>query len=250
MNINKSIERFLSQKELNDSLFFPRTYMIDNPYVVNCVTATLYCKYFEIDNPHKIIVFFYGNGECVNDYQALFPNFFNHINCSLLLVEYRGYGMSSGIPTLPLIMQDVNYIINKINVPLDKIVLYGRSLGFYPLIEGIKKFPNVSGIILDSCNAYPEEFIARHFSSLSPEKKKEISDFFNIRTVLESFQGKALVLHSQKDALSPVEGAFLFKLYLEKKCKLVIYENGGHSSIIAQNTLAYFREIKNFLTCF
>ncbi|WP_242637562.1 serine aminopeptidase domain-containing protein [Desulfobacter hydrogenophilus] len=45
------------------------------------------------------ILFFHGNGEIVSDYDDLGP-IFNRMGINFLVVDYRGYGKSSGSPTV------------------------------------------------------------------------------------------------------------------------------------------------------
>ena len=45
------------------------------------------------------ILFFHGNGEIVADYDDLGP-FYNRMGINFLPVDYRGYGRSTGSPTV------------------------------------------------------------------------------------------------------------------------------------------------------
>ena len=252
------IEKILSNKSLNQSVFFPRVYDIsDLPHTfkIDCMDAILYCKYYEVENPSKTVILFYGNGECVEDYICMkFPHFFNYINCNLLLVEYRGYGISSGIPTVHSVMQDVHFIIKALdNVPLENIILFGRSIGFFSVIEGIKKFPQIGGIILNSCNACPEEVLIKYFNFDNIESKtmrRDISKYFDVERTLMNFKGKSLILQAQDDLLVPHTNAFLLDGYLNNKSEVKIFESGGHNGIISKNAIEYFKTIKSFLESF
>ena len=80
------------------------------------------------------ILFFHGNGEIVADYDELGP-VYNQLGINFLAVDYRGYGRSSGRPTVTAMMQDCHVILefvrewllqNNFDGPL---ILMGRSLG-------------------------------------------------------------------------------------------------------------------------
>ena len=249
------IEKILSNKSLNEAIFFPRVYDLcdmSHTFKIDCIDAILYCKYFEVKNSSHTVIVFYGNGECVENYLYIFPRFFNHINCNLLLVEYRGYGMSSGIPTIHSVMQDVHFIIRALsNVPFQQIILYGRSIGFFSVIEGIKKFPQIGGIILDSCNACPEEIVMKSIPFDNAEKsetmRKNISKYFDVERTLMYFKGKSLILQTRDDSIVPYTNAFILDGYLNNKSKVIIFESGGHNGIISKNAIEYFKSIKSFL---
>jgi alpha-beta hydrolase superfamily lysophospholipase len=51
------------------------------------------------------ILFFHGNGEIAGDYDELGP-VYNRMDMNFLVVDYRGYGRSSGRPTVTSMMRD------------------------------------------------------------------------------------------------------------------------------------------------
>ncbi len=55
------------------------------------------------------ILFFHGNGEIATDYQEIAPFYTNRM-INLTVVEYRGYGRSTGIPSVSSMMKDSHTI--------------------------------------------------------------------------------------------------------------------------------------------
>jgi len=79
------------------------------------------------------ILFFHGNGEIVADYDDLGP-LYNNMGINFLPVDYRGYGRSTGMPTVTAMMNDSNAIFNFVKKWLlehfytGPIIIMGRSL--------------------------------------------------------------------------------------------------------------------------
>jgi fermentation-respiration switch protein FrsA (DUF1100 family) len=86
------------------------------------------------------ILFFHGNGEIVADYDALGP-VYNQMGGNFLAVDYRGYGRSTGRPTVTAMMQDCHLVFEfvqnwlKQNHFTGPIILMGRSLGSASVLE-------------------------------------------------------------------------------------------------------------------
>jgi uncharacterized protein len=60
----------------------------------------------------------------------------------VLLAEYRGYGMSTGHPSLVDMLDDVTAIIQhvgRLNIPAQKVILFGRSIGSPHALHGVSR---------------------------------------------------------------------------------------------------------------
>jgi alpha-beta hydrolase superfamily lysophospholipase len=58
------------------------------------------------------ILFFHGNGEIVSDYDELGP-VYNQMGINFLAIDYRGYGRSTGQPTVSAMMKDCRPTLQK-----------------------------------------------------------------------------------------------------------------------------------------
>ena len=106
------------------------------------------------------ILFFHGNGEIVADYDELGPAY-NRIGINFLPVDYRGYGRSTGIPTITGMMRDSHMIFEFVKEWLDKngylgpFILMGRSLGSASALELASSYKNrINALIIESGFAY------------------------------------------------------------------------------------------------
>jgi fermentation-respiration switch protein FrsA (DUF1100 family) len=78
------------------------------------------------------LLYFYGNGSCINDSRTEFENF-RRLGANVLVPEYVGYGMSSGKPSesgcTATADAAYNYLLTRKDVNPQKIVSVGWSLG-------------------------------------------------------------------------------------------------------------------------
>lgn len=164
MAIQNSI---LNHSIISSKYFYPEYSSFLNPFYIKNYNTQLACYYHQINNPKKTIIFFHGNGEVVSDYIGYFDLKIESLGCSILFAEYRGYGLSSGNPSLVEMLDDVEVIIQSINVPLEEIILFGRSVGSIYVLHGASVFPNISGLIIESGIS---DVIARVLRMFSPEE--------------------------------------------------------------------------------
>ncbi|NJP07857.1 MAG: alpha/beta hydrolase [Chloroflexaceae bacterium] len=95
-------------------------------------------KLYPADYQSPLILYFHGNGEIADDYDDLAP-LYNRIGITLLVVDYRGYGISQGTPSASTLLTDAVAVFEALPAlcedeqlaPLRTYVM-GRSLGSVP----------------------------------------------------------------------------------------------------------------------
>src|SRR5262249_14344937 len=131
--------------------FFPRRDSISEPYWVEAADGSRLACYRHVVNPDaKTVPYFHGTGEVRAHYLPDFPAWIARAGCNCLLVEYRGYGMSTGHPALAGMLEDVVPILQSLNIPDRKIVLFGRSIGSLYALHGVYRRPQIGGLIIES----------------------------------------------------------------------------------------------------
>lgn len=79
------------------------------------------------------IIYFHGNAGNIGHRLQNAHGFFHTCQCNVLLVEYRGYGLSTGSPSENGFYGDaraaIDYLFTRHDLDLNQIVLFGRSLG-------------------------------------------------------------------------------------------------------------------------
>ncbi|HMB63654.1 MAG TPA: alpha/beta fold hydrolase [Eudoraea sp.] len=92
--------------------------------------ATINGLRFKAKNPRGIVFYLKGNSKSIKGWGKFAVDFTRH-GYDVLMVDYRGFGKSTGRRTQKAIKRDLQVIYNKIkeNVSEKYIILYGRSLG-------------------------------------------------------------------------------------------------------------------------
>lgn len=79
-----------------------------------------------------VIYFLHGNGGNIAD-RLVKITFFHELGYSVFIIDYRGYGRSSGRPGEKGLYLDVlsgyEYLLSEMKVPASSIIVYGESLG-------------------------------------------------------------------------------------------------------------------------
>ncbi|XP_039764174.1 protein ABHD13 isoform X2 [Pararge aegeria] len=79
------------------------------------------------------MIFFHGNAGNIGQRLANASGFYHKLNINILLVEYRGYGLSEGSPSERGLYLDAqcafDYIMQRSDIDHSKIIVFGRSLG-------------------------------------------------------------------------------------------------------------------------
>lgn len=233
--------------------FYPMEVNFDNPCMVKVKDAELGCYYLNKFPGAKTIVLFHGNGEVVADYINLYVPLFESLGCNCFLVEYRGYGMSSGTPLLGTALKDTEEILKFLNLPPNDIVLFGRSLGSLYALEAIKLIPKIGGLIIESGIAnILERLLLRVLPvdiGLSMEQLQEaVTQLFNHQKKLAGFKGQTLIMHAENDTLvGSHHGRQLYHWAPPPKI-LKLFEKGDHNSIFMENQEEYLELLMQFIS--
>ena len=233
--------------------FFPRRESFPNPYWVEAADGSRLACHHKVINPDAMtVVYFHGNGEVVADYLPGFSEWITSAGHNVLLAEYRGYGMSSGRPSLAAMLEDVVPILHNLNVPDRKIVLFGRSIGSLYALHGVYQRPQIGGLIIESGVA---DLTERFFQRVSPEELgssptdvvDELKKYFDYTQKLGSFQGQTLVMHTRFDELLDVHHAEMLYAAAREPKRLKIFAQGGHNDIFFRNRTEYMQLVEAFL---
>jgi len=246
------MEILLNGNEVSRKYFYPRHSSFDNPYYVESGKNKLACYYHRIENPKKTIIHFHGNGEVISDYLDDFPKKIEALGCSILFAEYREYGLSKGdSPTLVGMLEDVEKIIQSIDVPLEEIVLFGRSVGSIYALHGASVFFNVAGLVIESGIADVVgrviKLLRKPQSIVKEQMREEGKIYFDHEKKIKSFQGKTLIMHTMYDSLVHVSNAKNLYEWANEPKELKLFLEGNHNDISFVNEEEYFSLLGKFI---
>jgi pimeloyl-ACP methyl ester carboxylesterase len=242
----------LDHSIISQRYFFPRQGSVPNTFWIDCPDARLACYYHEVSPQAHTIVHFHGNGEIVADYLDGFPELIGRMGYNCFLAEFRGYGGSTGRPQLGRMLTDVKQTIESIGQPVEKLVVFGRSVGSLFAVKAAELFPDIAGLILESAVADPLE---RLLLRLRPEEigttaeglQEAVTAAMNTQSIMRNLKKPALILHTRHDGLIDVSHAERLAEWCGGPVQLEIFEQGCHNDIMFVNGPRYFSLINDFL---
>ena len=252
----------LDQPEVLRSLFHPRREEDFRPAKGNRddlmiqVEKDVYlgasCHFVKKEAP--MVLFFHGNGEIVADYDD-FARFYNELGINFFVVDYRGYGGSSGSPTVTAMMKDCHIVLDFLLSYMAKkkktgpVCLMGRSLGSASAIElAAKRGDDISCLIIESGFAYAGPLL--QILGIDPDRigYQEEGGFENIDKI-KTFIKPCLVIHAQYDhIISFSDGQALFNAAGSKEKFFLEVKGANHNDIFFRGMTPYLEHIQQI--CF
>jgi len=212
------------------------------------------CRFYIKDAQAPSILFFHGNGEIVSDYDDIGP-VYNSFGLNLLAVDFRGYGKSSGTPTVTAMLRDAHVILREVRKWLKEkgmngpLWVMGRSLGCVSALE-LASTPgaDVSGVIIESGFAHTVPLLRFLGVDTMGLGIKE-SDCFSHVEKIERITIPTLIIHAQHDQFIPMSDAqALLQHSAAPKKQLMEVKGADHNSVIMMAGKNYFETIRQFIT--
>ncbi|HUT78336.1 MAG TPA: alpha/beta fold hydrolase [Polyangia bacterium] len=199
------------------------------------------------------ILFFHGNGETARDYDGLADEY-RALPATFAVAEYRGYGPSTGEPSLRTFLGDAHRTLDELKTLLAAegrpapVVVMGRSLGSAPAIELASARPSeVAGLVVESgfARIVPLlELIGVPAGRLGitedhgPQNERKMA----------KVEAPTLILHAEEDEIIPIRDAEL--LHAASRDPGVVFfrvPGAGHNDIQHRAGPAYFERIRELL---
>ncbi|MFX1487660.1 MAG: alpha/beta hydrolase [Promethearchaeota archaeon] len=214
--------------------------------------------FFYLHNPnYPTILLFHRNGELAADYKNLL-SFFFWCPINLAVVDYRGYGFSSGEPFYTSLLVDAVPIYNefhrwmRINNLRDSLFVQGRGLGSTCASEiGSHNPKSLRGIIFDSGFASLYEIFTTLFRISSNKLTPESLDKFSNDTRIRKFKKPTLVIHGTDDWIIPFhQGELIFENLSKEIDKRLVPIEGANNTNIFNFEDEYRYPLKEFINDF
>ena len=195
------------------------------------------------------ILFYHGNGEIVADYDD-FGRMMNQLGINFLAVDYRGYGRSTGQPTVTAMMRDCHMIFDFVKKWLHKndyhgpLVLMGRSLGSASVLELAMHYPEgIDGLIVESGFAYAGPLLALLGIDIAQIGFKEDKGFDNI-VKIHAFTKPTLIIHAERDHIIPFsDGEALFEACSATDKTFLKIPGANHNDIFMRGLKDYMAAV-------
>jgi pimeloyl-ACP methyl ester carboxylesterase len=195
--------------------------------------------HFHRPKPEGLILYFHGNSRSIKGWAKYARDFYRY-NYDVVLVDYRGFGKSTGKRSESDMMGDMQFVYNQLlkDYPETHLIIYGRSLG--------------SG------------FAAKLASDNSPRYLILDAPFYNFTRVVERFlpilpiryvlryhmrtdkwirkvKCHIYIIHGTRDWLIPIRHSIQLQKINPRKITLIRIHGGRH------NNLPRFSEYHNFV---
>lgn len=203
-----------------------------------------------------VLLYFHGNGEIASDYEGI-ASFYNLSGVSLLVVDYRGYGWSTGTPLTTRMLPDAEIVLKKLPdilkeegiMPGRSIFVKGRSLGSAPAIYLAKHFSDqMKGLIIESGYADAPSLFRRLGIDIPDQLAEDDTLPVNNVGKMKAITMPLLVMHGAEDTLIPViHGRDLYDASPSPTKELLIIQGAGHNNMLVAGTAKYFNAIKQFV---
>jgi pimeloyl-ACP methyl ester carboxylesterase len=249
----------LDRPEVLTRLFHPRrelpaTGTVPNGYDVMIQTeegAAIGGRFHAVHPSGANILFFHGNGEIVADYDELGP-LFNRMGINFLPVDYRGYGRSTGHPTVSAMMRDCRIIFDftvdwlKTKGYSGPLAVMGRSLGSASAIELSSRCKDdIAGLIIESGFAYAGPLL--HLLGIDTVSIgfEEESGFRNVDKIAQ-FNRATLIIHAEYDHIIPFsDGKALYDACSAADKTFLKIPGANHNDIFMRGLESYLTAVKN-----
>ncbi|RJP45571.1 MAG: alpha/beta hydrolase [Desulfobacteraceae bacterium] len=203
------------------------------------------------EKPH--ILFFHGNGEIAEDYDDI-GRIYTQSGMSFVVVDYRGYGASQGMPGVTSMLADAHAAINRINdwMAVEKrtgpLWVMGRSLGSAPAIELAYACPEkMSGLIIESGFSQTMPLLRRLGINVDRLNIPDNKVFSNADKIA-AYTGPTLIIHAQYDQIIPIDhGRELFARSPATTKKMHVIPDADHNTLLMMAGMDYFHIIRNFI---
>ncbi len=194
-----------------------------------------------------VLLFFHGNAGNMSfclDSVAMFHG----LGLSVLLIDYRGFGESSGSPSVDGTLLDARaawaWLRDVKRVPPEKIIIHGRSLGGGVAAALAAEAPP-RALILESTFTSLYDVAKGLVPRLFPVRLFLPQDF-NTPERLESIHAPLLVIHSPNDEMIPYElGRTVYEAYTGPKRFVEL--QGSHNGGIFTDNAVYLQGLRDFL---
>jgi uncharacterized protein len=176
-----------------------------------------------------LILYFHGNAGNLQRW-GNYAIDFTQLGYEVLMIDYRGYGKSSGIPNEAAFYNDSKTVLQwcKENIKFSRLIIYGRSLGSAvatnlaatntpDMLILETPFDEIKGVI------YPP---IRPMLGLFPQR-----NFFSNKDNIPKIHCRKVIFHGTNDWIVPLSSALKLKPLLSEGDKFYVINDAGHKNL-------------------
>lgn len=207
-------------------------------------------RYYHASRDAPTLLFFHGNGEIVADYEDLGPVFVR-LGLNFFPVDYRGYGRSTGSPSVSAMMQDSLPIFRFFTQFLSErnnsgpVLIMGRSLGSAPALELASHYDDeIDGLVIESGFAHLIPLM--QLLGIDPGRLGITSDPIKNMEKIKNYTGPTLIIHAEHDHIIPHrDGEDLFAASGDAEKVMLTIPGANHNNIFAYGLQEYLAALRS-----
>jgi len=209
------------------------------------------------------ILYLHGNAGNIGHRLPGLYELYHQIDCNIFILDYRGYGNSSGSPSEAGLVLDakaaLDYLHERAGVDSKNIIVFGRSLGGAVAISLVAKYQDkVRGMIIENTFTRIDDMATVLFTRLAKVQKSELllpvlacylTNPWRSIEKIPRITKPVLFYSGQKDELIPP--AQMRSLFNASKSELkMVHEvpEGGHNNTVEKGGDAYYEKFREFLS--
>jgi hypothetical protein len=194
----------------------------------------------------RVLLFFHGNAGNIShrlDSLAIF----HRLGLDTLIIDYRGYGESTGSPSEAGTYRDAeaawDYLVEERGIAPQRIIVFGRSLGG-AVGAWLASHERPAGVIIESCFSSGVDMARRLYpflpAGLITRLRYPVTDY------VRDIRAPLLVVHSRDDEIIPFDmGQAIFEAAPEPKSFLEL--RGDHNMGFLLSREVYVAGLEAFL---
>jgi len=195
--------------------------------------------HFFRENSRGIILYFHGNTRSIKGWAKYARDFYRY-DYDVVLVDYRGFGKSTGKRSEEKMMEDMQFVYESLAADYheENLIVYGRSLGS-GFAAKLASDNNPRYLILDA-PYYNFKKVVERFLPFLP---LQIVLRYHLRTDkwIPKIKCHIYIIHGTKDWLIPIKHSEALQRLSPRKITLIRIHGGGH------NNLSRFDDYHNFI---
>jgi len=207
----------------------------------------IHAFYLPVPGARRALLFLHGNA---GNASHRLPNAAElaRLDCSVLVIDYRGYGLSEGKATEAGVFADaragLRHLIEQLDFPENRVVVFGRSLGGAVAVD-LAQDRKLAGAIFESTFPSIADVVSNGpagawLGALAGRRFDSASKIGRIRVPLLFFHG------DRDDVIDHELGRRLFDIAPQPKAFETV-PGAGHNDLTQVGGRRYFERIREFL---
>lgn len=234
MTMNLSEKYFLNPTNFKEAI--PADYDFSEFYVERSDKTKAYGVAITKSSNSVTVMYFGGNQFTIHSSGSRIVKALTKIGLNVVIFDHRGYGNSTGVPTVELLIQDALYNYDYIRKNTKGIiVVHGQSLGSFEA-GAVADDRNIDALVLESSATDVDEWssiivpwYAKPFVTIniSPELK-----LLNNKTVVSHSKAPLLIIVGENDTQTPPYlSKMLYSASISKQKKIHVFPGSGHNTV-------------------